>query len=147
MGWLTKVFGRPETRSSYTDLALTAAWQSAAGASLVGDVRHTAAMETVCRLYAAVFAVAEVKGPPWLRRALSGTWRASVVRAMLRDGEHLDVIESAPGGVELVPAAAWTVLGRAAAVVVELSRHPRGPSGTLTRQVEGDSVIPPALAD
>ena len=90
MGWLKSVFGKPETRStSYTDLRIQAAWQNAEGGGYVGDVRHTAALEAVCRLYQAVFGVAEVKGPPWLQRALTATWRAQAVRAMLRDGEHL----------------------------------------------------------
>ena len=142
MGWLTKVFGKPETRStSYTDLALTSAWQSAAGASLVGDVRLTGAMEQCCRLYAAVFSVAEVKGPPWLRRALSGTWRAQVVRAMLRDGEHLDTIEAALGGVELVPAATWTVLGGPRENSWSYLTTLDGPSRTMTRTYASDDVL------
>ena len=141
MGWLTNVFGRPETRSSYTDLRIQAAWQNAEGGGYVGDVRHTAELEAVCRLYQAVVSVAKVKGPPWLRRALSGTWRAQAVRAMLRDGEHLDVIESAPGGVELVPAAAWTVLGGPRPSSWSYLATLEGPSGTLTRQVEGDDVL------
>ena len=62
MGWLKNVFGRPETRSSYTDLRIQSALQLADGTGYVGDVRHTAALETVCRLYEAVFAVAAVRG-------------------------------------------------------------------------------------
>ena len=141
MGWLKNVFGRPETRSSYTDLRIQAAWQNASGGGYVGDVRHTAALESVCRLYQSVIAVAEVKGPPWLRRALSATWRASVVRAMLRDGEHLDVIESAPGGLELVPAAAWTVLGGPRPSSWRYLATLDGPSGTLTRTVPADDCL------
>ena len=142
MGWLKNVFGRPETRSSYTDLRLQAAWQNASGGGYVGDVRHTAALEAVCRLYQSVFAVAEVKGPLWLQRALSATWRASVVRAMLRDGEHLDVIESgSPGRVELVPAAAWTVLGGPRSSSWRYLTTLDGPSGTLTRPYEADDVL------
>ena len=60
---------------------------------------------------------------------------------MLRDGEHLDVIEAAPGGVELVPAAAWTVLGGPRPSSWRYLTTLEGPSGTLTRQVEGDSVL------
>ena len=141
MGWLTKVFGKPETRSSYTDLALLAAVQSAEGTSLVGDVRLTGAMESVCRLYQAVISVAEVKGPPWLQRALTATWRSAVLRAMLRDGEHLDVIEASSGGVELVPAAAWTVLGGPRPTSWRYLTTLDGPSGTLTRQVDGGDVL------
>ena len=145
MGWLKNVFGRPETRSSssYTDLALLAAVQSAEGTSLIGDVRLTGALEAVCRLYQAVIAVAEVQGPPWLARALSSTWRAQAVRAMLRSGEHLDVIEAAAGGggVELVPAAAWTILGGPRPSSWSYLTTLDGPSGTLTRQVEADSVL------
>ena len=142
MGWLKSVFGRPETRSSsYTDLALTAAWQSAEGASLVGDVRLTSAMEAVCRLYQAVFGVAEVKGPPWLKHALTATWRAQAVRSMLRTGEHLDVIEAAAGGVELVPAATWTVLGGPRPSSWSYLTALEGPSGTLTRTYQGDDVL------
>ena len=141
MGWLKNVFGRPETRSSYTDLRIQAAWQNAEGGGYVGDVRHTAALESCVRLYESVFAVAQVKGPPWLRRALSGTWRAQVVRAMLRDGEHLDVIEAASGGLELIPASMWTVLGGPRPSSWTFLATLDGPSGTLTRQVEGDSVL------
>ena len=104
-------------------------------------MRLTGALEAVCRLYQAVFSVAVVKGPPWLQRALTATWRAQAVRAMLRDGEHLDVIESAPGGVELVPAAVWTVLGGPRPSSWSYLTTLEGPSGTLTRQVEGDSVL------
>ena len=141
MGWLKSVFGRPETRSSYTDLALLAAVQSAEGTSLIGDVRHTAALEAVCRLYQAVFSVAEVKGPPWLQRALTATWRAQAVRSMLRTGEHLDVIEAAANGVELVPAATWTVLGGPRSSSWRYLTTLDGPSGTLTRPYQGDDVL------
>ena len=142
MGWLKSVFGKPETRStSYTDLRIQAAWQNAEGGGYVGDVCRTSAMETVCRLYAAVFSVAEVKGPPWLQRALTATWRAQAVRAMLRGGEHLDVIESGPGGVELVPAAAWTILGGPRPSSWSYLTTLDGPSGTLTRPYEADDCL------
>ena len=141
MSWLTKVFGKPETRSSYTDLRIQAAWQNAEGGGYVGDVRLTAELEAVCRLYQAVFSVAEVKGPPWLQRALTATWRAQAVRAMLRGGEHLDVIESGPGGVELVPAAAWTILGGPRPSSWSYLTTLDGPSGTLTRPYEADDVL------
>ena len=141
MGWLKNVFGRPETRSSYTDLRIQAAWQNADGGSYVGDVRHTAAMEAVCRLYQAVISVAEVKGPPWLQRALTATWRAQAVRALLRSGEHLDTIEASAGGVELVSAAAWTVLGGPRPSSWSYLCTLDGPSGTLTRTYQGDDVL------
>ena len=144
MGWFRELIGAaaPETRStSYTDLRIQAAWQNADGGSYVGDVRHTAAMEAVCRLYEAVISVAEVKGPPWLQRVLTGTWRAQVVRSLLRHGEAVYVIESAPGGVELVPAGAWTILGGPRPSSWRYLTTLDGPSGTLTRQVEGDSVL------
>ena len=48
MGWLKNVFGRPETRSSYTDLRIQSALQLADGTGHVGDVRHTAALEACC---------------------------------------------------------------------------------------------------
>ena len=143
MGWLKNVFVRPETRSSssYTDLALLAAVQSAEGTSLVGDVRRTGALEAVCRLYQAVIAVAEVQGPPWLQRALTATWRAQAVRSMLRTGEHLDVIEAAPGGLELVPASLWTILGGPRPSSWRYLTTLDGPSGTLTRTYQGDDVL------
>ena len=141
MGWLKNVFGRPETRSSYTDFRLQSAWQNAEGGGHVGDYRHTAALETCVRLYASVFAVAEVVGPPWLQRALSGSWRAQVVRAMIRHGEHLDAIESGPGGAELVPAAAWTILGGPRPSSWSYLTTLDGPSGTLTRTYQGDDVL------
>ena len=51
MGWFKRVF-RPETRStSYADLRIQSALQIADGTGSVGDVRTTAAMEAVCRLY------------------------------------------------------------------------------------------------
>ena len=141
MGWLKHLFVGPETRSSFTDLSLLASFQNAEGAGYVGDVRHTAALEMCCRLYAAVFSVAKVIGPPYLVRALTATWRAQVVRAMIRGGEHVDVIESAPGGLELLPASLWTVLGgpRPSSWVYSCSLD--GPSGTVTRAYAADDVV------
>ena len=105
----------------------------------VGDVRHTAALETVCRLYQAVFSVAVVVGPPWLQRALSSTWRAATVRAMLRYGESLDVIESSLGGLQLIPVSSWSVLGgpNSWSYLSTLD----GPSGSIIRTYQADDVV------
>lgn len=141
MGWFKNVFGRPETRSSYTDLRLEAAWQNASGGGYVGDVRNTAALEACCRLYQAVFASSEVVGPPWLQRALTASWRASTVRAMLRHGEVVDVIESSPGGFTLIPSALVDVRGgpRPDSWVYQASLE--GPSGTVTSPYAADDVL------
>ena len=141
MGWFQNVFGRPETRSSYTDLRIQSALQNAEGVGYVGDVRHTAALETVCRLYQAVFSVAVVKAPPWLQRALSSTWRAATVRAMLRHGESVDIIESAPGGLVLIPASMWDIRGGPRADSWIYSNTLEGPSGTLVRSYAADDIL------
>ena len=142
MSWFRDIFGRPETRStSYTDLRIQAAWQNADGGGYVGDPRTTAALETCCRLYESVFSVAEVQGPPWLQRALTATWRAQVVRALLRHGEVVDVIESSPGGFTLIPSALVDVRGgpRPDSWVYQATLD--GPSGTVTRPYAADDVL------
>ena len=140
MGWLTKYF-RPETRSSYTDLRIQSALQNAEGVGYVGDIRTTSALETVCRLYQSVFSVARVKGPLWLQRALSSTWRAQVVRSMIRGGEHLDVIESGLDGLELISAVGWSVNGGPRIDSWTYDAELNGPSGTLIRTYQSGDVI------
>ena len=141
MGWLKSVFGRPETRSSYTDLRIQSALSHAEGGGYVGDVRHTAALEACSRLYASVLLVGTVVGPPWLQRALSGSWRAQAVRALLRHGESVDVIESSPGGFTLIPSALVDVRGgpRPDSWVYQATLE--GPSGTVTRPYAADDVL------
>ena len=141
MGWLKNVFGRPETRSSYTDLRIQSALQLADGTGYVGDVRHTAALEACCRLYESVFGVATVVGPPWLQRALTATWRAQTVRAMLRHGESVDVIETAPGGLELIPVAKFDIRGGPRPDSWVYSTTLDGPSGTVTRPYAADDCL------
>ena len=108
---------------------------------------HTAALEAVCRLYQAVFAVATVDGPPWLQRALTATWRAQTVRAMLRHGEAVDVIESAPGGLELLPVAMFDIRGGPRPDSWVYSNTLDGPSGTLTRPYAADDCPSCALVN
>ena len=143
MGWFKNVF-RPETRStSYTDLRIQSALLNAEGAAYVGDVKATAALEACSRLYESVFAVAKVIGPPWIQRVLTSTWRAQAVRSMIRSGEHLDVIESAPGGVELISSALWDVRGGPRQSSWIYSATLDGPSGTVTKAYTADDVIHP----
>ena len=143
MSWFRELIGaEPETRStSYTDLRIQSALQAAEGGSYVGDVQHTAALETCCRLYEAVFSVADVVGPPWLQRALTASWRAQAVRSLLRGGEHVDVIESAPGGLELVSAAKWDIRGGPRPSSWIYSTTLDAPSGTMTKAVGADDVL------
>ena len=142
MGWLRdKLVKIPETRSTgYTDLRLESALQNAGG-GYVGDVRHTAALETVCRLYESVLAVATVTGPPWLQRALTATWRAATVRAMLRDGESLDVVESAPDGFELIPVSQWDIRGGPRPDSWIYHGTLEGPTATVTRPYLASDVL------
>ena len=142
MSWFRDIFGRPETRStSYTDLRIQSALQLADGTGYVGDVRHTAALEACVRLYESVFGVATVVGPPWLQRALTATWRSQTVRAMIRHGEVVDVIESAPGGLQLVPVAMFDIRGGPRPDSWIYSNTMDGPSGTVTRPYAADDCL------
>ena len=112
MGWLKNVFGRPETQVERTPTSASnppCSLPMALGMSVTCGTRR--ALEACCRLYESVFGVATVVGPPWLQRALTATWRAQTVRAMLRHGESVDVIETAPGGLELIPVAKFDIRG------------------------------------
>ena len=122
MGWLTKVFGKPETRSttSYTDLALLAAVQSAEGTSLTSETCGTLPRwrPVVSSLREAVFSGGRGQGSTLaqertLSSLVAGSGRA---RHASRSGEHLDVIEPAPGGVELVPVCRLDHSRRAASI-------------------------------
>ena len=136
-------WARPETRSaSYTDQVLLAAVNSAEGISYVGDSRTTAALEACCRLYQSVFAVAKVTSSnPAVTRAMTSSWLSSVIRSMLRNGEHISEAVEDGGRLMFLPAGQVEVQGgpRPSTWLYDLTLD--GPSGSLTRTVPASEVL------
>ena len=136
-------WSRPETRSAaYTDSVLLAAVNSAEGSAYVGDSRTTAALETVCRLYQSVFAVAKVSSSSTaVARAMTSTWLSSVVRAMLRDGEYICEVTSDSGRLAFLPSAQVDVQGGPRPSSWRYSMVMDGPTGSSTHTVPGSDVL------
>ena len=136
-------WSRPETRSSnYGDQVLLAAVSAAEGAAHVGDTRHTAALEAVCRLYQSVFGVAKVASSnPAVTQAVSSTWLSSVVRAMIRNGEYVCEVVEDGGRLVFLPASQVDVQGGPRPSSWVYTATMDGPSGSLTRTVPASEVL------
>ena len=97
----------------------------------MADSRHTAALETVCRLYQSVFAVAVVTSSnPAVTKAMSSTWLSSVVRAMLRDGEYICEVVEDGGRLVFLPTSQVDVQGGPRPSSWRYSVTLDGPSGS-----------------
>lgn len=136
-------WSRPEIRSSsYTDQVLLAAVSAAEGASHVGDSRHTAALETVCRIYESVFSVAVVSSSSSaVSGAISSTWLSSVVRAMIRNGEYLCEVTSDSGHLAFLPSSQIDVQGGPRPSSWFYNMTMDGPTATTTITLPASDVL------
>ena len=136
-------WSRAETRStSYTAQMLRVAVSTAEGGSHVADSANTAALEAVARLYQSVFAVATINSSSSaVREALTSTWLASVVRSMIRGGEHICSIGSDSGRLVFLPASQVDIQGgpRPSSWVYRLTQD--GPTGTATVTLPASDVL------
>ena len=108
----------------------------------MGDSRHTAALEAVCRLYQSVFAVAVVTSSnPAVSRAMTSTWLSSVVRSMIRDGEYICEVTSDGGRLAFLPSAQVDVQGGPRPSTWLYSLTLDAPSGSLMRTVPASDVL------
>lgn len=90
----------------YTD-AIIAALEASASAS-VADVGASAAVEAASGALSRAFAIADVKGPEWIKSTITPFWLSQVGRSLIREGASLSVISmSGTGTVELIPASYW----------------------------------------
>ena len=102
---------QPEIRQSYTSQILGLQFAAATGGGSVADAAASTAIERAIVLYASAFSVATIEAPDFVRHAVTSTWRASMIRDLIRHGEHLSVIGVTDGRLSLLPAAAWEVVG------------------------------------
>ena len=106
------------------------------------DSRHTAALESVCRLYQSVFAVASITSSSTaVTKAMTSTWLSSVVRAMIRNGESVCEVVEDVGRLTFLPAGQVEVQGgpRPSSWLYNLTLD--GPSGSMTRTVPASEVL------
>ena len=134
---------KPEVRSaSYTDMVLHAAVSTAEGSAYVGDSRHTAALEAVCRLYQSVFCVASVSSSnSAVSQAITSTWLSSVLRAMILDGQYLCEVASDSGRLAFLPASQVDVEGGPVPSTWRYNLSLDGPTGSITRRVDAEDVL------
>ena len=93
-------------------MRLRVAVSAAEGGSYVADSGSTAALEAVCRLYESVFSVAVVESSSSaVRDALTSTWLAAAVRAILRGGESVHSITTDGGHLTFLPCAQVDITG------------------------------------
>ncbi len=105
----SKAARRPEERSGYTDLVVTALLGAAEGK--VADAGKSFAVETVAGTLGRIMAAAGVEGPDEARRALSPSVLGAMAYDAVRHGESLHVL-TANEGLRLTRASEWDWTGR-----------------------------------
>ena len=132
---------RTEHRASATD-ALVAAIQAAAGGWALADSNALASLETAVSLYSSAFAAARVRSEGPVADLLTPEYLAMAVRAMLRRGEFLTVLDVTPvEGLTFAPCGSWDVRGGVAERDWWYRCDLQGPSGSTSRTVPADAVL------
>ena len=140
MAW-TWPWARPEVREGYTSQVLGLQYAAATGSGSLADAAASTALERASGLWAGALAVADVEAPTVMRCALGASWRAQMVRDLLRHGEHLAVIGVGNGRLTLTPASNWTVRGDPDPASWLYDVTLSGPSTTTTKRVPAAGVV------
>ena len=104
-------FGRVEHRASATDVIVDALVSAAAGSGVPPTVEALGAVEAAAGLWSRAFASATVEPLTPTTRALTPSVLAAIGRGLAVRGEAVFELDVEGGGVELIQAASWKVLG------------------------------------
>ena len=132
-------FGKTEDRAQngFTDLFVNQLLAQAGG-DVYADVGNTAAAELCAGLWGRAFASAELS--PSLAGIGPSTLEA-IARALILGGEYLAAIDVGNGGLRLLQAYSWDIIGGADPRTWRYSLELPGPSGNETRTLPADGVV------
>ena len=116
-------------------------YASATGGGSVADAAASTAIERAIVLYASAFSVAEVSAPGRMSESLTPSWLSSVIRDVIRHGEHVSRITVVNGRVRLVPASVWSVTGEPDPSSWFYDITLPGPSTIRTERVPATAVV------
>lgn len=134
---------QPERRESggdYADAVLRLIEATAAGTA--ADVTKTAAVEAACGALSRAFQRADVKGPDWVRRAVTPVVLGQIGRDLMRAGQSMHAIRmDSQGELALVPCANWHWEGNHMRDRWTVRATAYGPSTSTTWHLPGSSVV------
>ena len=142
MGILSRWFGAPETRQSYTSGVLELLTNQANGTTTAAAAGRTAVAEGCIGLWARTLGTATVA--PAGRLALAGVtpdWLAGIGRALATYGESLSLIDVGPAGVRLLRCSTWDISGDADPASYRYRCDAAGPSTTRSQLVGPEAVV------
>ena len=131
-------WSKPEKRAIVSDAVALAILTNAQG-SVQGDPTATAALETVCCLYANSFAAAKITGDRTER--ITPSMLAIIARNLIRRGDSLHLMEIRRGMFDFLPCGSWDVRGRGDEESWRYRVDLYSPGGSRTRFVESGQVI------
>ena len=123
----------------YTDLVTNYLQSQALGEAT--SATTIAAVEAAAGQYARAFAGAEVQASAHVKRALTPSVLALMVRNMIRYGESVHVIEVMRGEMSLLPAGSFDVTGGISEEEWIYNIHVYGPSGNISSFVVSSSIV------
>ena len=102
---------RSEHRASSYESLIVRHLQSTVDNANAANVGSLAVLEMAAGFYGRAFAVADVSPEGFRTRGLQASTLSLIARSMIRDGECVLIPEIGPGGLAMLPAADWDIMG------------------------------------